>query len=556
MLKKFKYIIPIAVLGSVMLSSCKKGYFDINVDPNNPSTLPVQNLLTNIETDIAFENTLGGVSGSIEVLVHRITQREEPNAYVLTTGGGIPGQMWGTYYISTLTNADIIIDKATTDGNFRYRGIAKIIKAFAVSQLVDLYGDVPFSEASKLFTNNIRNPKFDDDATIYPKLITMLDEAIVDLMNTAVNKRNPAADDIIYQGNVTKWIKAANTIKLRMYTNQRKVKDVSAAVTALLASPSTLISSTADNFELKYTADNKNPGVAAYAASQRGEDISPWFYEIMKGYNPNIFTGIVDPRIPYYWYNQIKVGQAAPNDGNPTEYRDGSFVSIYFGSNGDDVGRSQQNTTSVVGLYPGGGKYDNGAGAPINVLSATGAVPGRMITYADRLFMQAELINTGVTTGDARAVTQAAITEAFKQVDNAVTLSGTGAPLVSPLPATSSYIQSIMLAYDNATTARKLEIIITQKWISSFGSAIQAYTDYRRTGYPIIFDPTNAAMAPGGFVQPPVNGNPQVIPQKKVPVSVNRAFPLSILWPTSELDGNPNAPKQKEPSTYKVFWQP
>jgi hypothetical protein len=556
MLRKFKYIIPIAVLGSVMLSSCKKGYFDINVDPNNPSTLPVQNLLTNIETDIAFQNTLGGVSGALEVLVHRITQREEPNAYVLTTGGGIPGLMWNNYYISTLTNADIIIDKATTDGNFRYRGIAKIIKAFAVHQLVDLYGDVPFTEASKLFSSNIRNPKFDDDATIYPKLFTMIDEGIADLMNTAVNKRNPAADDVIYQGNVTKWIKAGNTLKLKMYTQVRKVQNVTAPVTALLASPSTLISSTSDNFQLNYTADNKNPGVAAYAASQRGEDISPWFYEIMKGYNPNIFNGIVDPRIPYYWYNQLKPGQTATNDNNPTEYRDGSFVSIYFASNGPDVGFSQQNTTTVVGLYPGGGKYDNGAGAPINVLSATGAVPGRMITYADRLFLEAELINTGVVTGDARAVLQAAITEAFKQVDNAVTLSGTGAPLISPLPATAAYITSIMLAYDNASTARKLEIIMTQKWISSFGSAVTAYTDYRRTGYPIMFDPSNPAMAPGGFVQPPINGNPLTVPQKRVPVSVNRAYPLSILWPTSELDGNPNAPKQKEPGTYKVFWQP
>ncbi len=553
MFRKFKYIVPIAVAG-LILSACSKNGFDINVDPNNPSTLPVQNLLVNIEADIAGQNTLGGVSGSLEVLMHRITQREEPNAYVLTTGGGIPNQMWDNYYVSTFTNADIIIDKATTDNNFRYRGIAKIIKAFAASQLVDLYGDVPYSEASKLFTSNIRNPKFDDDATIYPKLYTLLDEGIADLQNPAVNKRNPAADDVIYQGNVTKWVRAANTQKLKMYTQERKVRNVTAEVTALLANPAGLISSTADNFQLNYSADNKNPGVAVYNASQRGEDISPWFYEIMKGYNQNIFTGLTDPRIPYYWYNQLKPGQVATNDNNTTEYRDGSFVSIYFASNGPSVGFSQQNTTTVVGIYPGGGKYDNGAGAPINVLSATGAVPGRMITYADRLYLQAELINAGVVAGDARAVLLAAITESFKQVDNAVTLSGTGAPLVSPLATTTAYIAGVMAQYDAASATKKLEIIMTQKWISSFGSSISAYTDYRRTGFPILFDPTNPAMAPGGKVQPPINGNPTLTPQLAVPVSINRPFPISIVWPSSELDGNPNAPKQKEPSTYKVFW--
>ncbi len=553
MLRKFKYIIPLAVVFAV--SSCSKSTFDINVDPNNPSTLPINNLLPQIEKDLGDASAISnGTSDILEVYMHRITVREAPNVYGVTGNSGYVDPMWDTYYSGTITNANIIIEKATAAGNLKYAGIAKIIKAYVFSQLVDVFGDVPYSEATQLLSQ-IRNPKFDDDATIYPSLFTLIDAGIADLGNTTPNPLSPATDDVIYGGKVVNWIKAANTLKLKLYTQMRLVKNVSTEVKALLANPATLINSTAESFQLPYSSDNKNPGYADYGASQRVKDISPWFYEIMKGYNPNIFNGIQDPRIPYYFYNQVKQGQSAVNDNNNTEYRDGSFVSIYFGSNGDDVGRTQQNTMTLLGIYPVGGKFDAGAGGPISVASATGAAPYRLITYADRLYLEAELINAGVVTGDARAVTKAAIAESFKQVDAVVAKTGTaGIPTLSG-NADTSYIRKVMEQYD-ANSAKQLEIIMTQKWISSFGSAIDAYTDYRRTGFPIIFDPNNTAMAPGGKVQPPVHGNPLKDPQLPVPVSLNRAFPLSLPWPSAELTTNSSAPPQKQPSTYKVFWQP
>ncbi|MEO9022473.1 MAG: SusD/RagB family nutrient-binding outer membrane lipoprotein [Ginsengibacter sp.] len=559
MLRKLKYIISLAIVFAI--SSCSKSTFDINVDPNNPASLPPKNLLPQIEKNLGDANTISnGMSDVFEVYMHRITVREAPNAYGVTGNSGYVETMWNPYYSAAITNSDIIINSATADGNFKYSGIAKIIKAFAFSQLVDVFGDVPFTEADKL-GEKILNPKFDDDATIYPALFTLIDAGIADLNNPAVNKANPGADDVIYGGSVSKWIKMANTLKLKLYTQERKVKDVSAEVTALLASPATLIGSTADNFQLPYNSADQNPGYDDYGAAQRTKYISPWFYEIMMGYNQNIFTGIQDPRIPYYWFNQLKPGQQATNDGNPTEYRDGPFVSIYFGSNGPNSGFAQDNTLTVLGIYPVGGKYDDKTGSgttgrKLSASSSTGAAPYRFITYADRLYLQAELIKSGVISGDARAVTLAAITESFKMVDAVVKM--TGVPNVPALAGTTpatTYITKVMAEYD-APAAPQMEIIMTQKWISSFGSAIDAYADYRRTGFPVIWDPNSPVMAPGGFVQPPLHGNPLVDPQLKVAVSANRDFPLSMPWPTAELNSNSNAPTQKQPSTYKVFWQP
>ncbi|HMJ46771.1 MAG TPA: SusD/RagB family nutrient-binding outer membrane lipoprotein, partial [Ferruginibacter sp.] len=111
--------------------------------------------------------------------------------------------------------------------------------------------------------------------------------------------------------------------------------------------------------------------------------------------------------------------------------------------------------------------------------------------------------------------------------------------------------------YDKGNTAKQLEYIMTEKWIASFGSSHDQYTDYRRTGYPVLFDPRNTAMAPGGFAQPPLTGDPTLAVQQKVPVSRSTDFPLSLPYPQAELELNSNAPVQKPtPIVVKPFWIP
>ncbi len=112
-----------------------------------------------------------------------------------------------------------------------------------------------------------------------------------------------------------------------------------------------------------------------------------------------------------------------------------------------------------------------------------------------------------------------------------------------------------MLAdFDAGSATRKLEQIMTQKWIQSFGNGVDAFTDYRRTGYPVMWDPSNPAMAPGGFAQPPLNGDPFQPNQKKVPVLVTEPYPEFLPWVDDELETNPNAPTQDDHT--KPFWMP
>ncbi|MDT3402980.1 SusD/RagB family nutrient-binding outer membrane lipoprotein [Mucilaginibacter terrae] len=552
MLRKLKYIIPAVLL----MTSCKK-QLDINTNPYAPTAVTEAHLLTGIERGLGNATSQNGLSYALEVYTHRITVREAPNGYGLT-GNDIS---WGDFYVTVLTNTDFLIAEGTKNGNLQYAGIGEIIKAYAYSLLVDVYGDVPYSEVNKLVSDKITNPKFDKGSEIYPQLITLLNKGIADLNASASNVKKPGVDDLIYGGSIAKWEKAANSIKLKLLLQQRKIKNVTADVNALIAT-NKLISTTAESFLLPHgpngATDDRNAGFSEYYASQRTKNVSPWFYEILKGYNPKIYTGITDPRVPYYIYNQLRT--ASTTTPNPSEYRDGRFLSIYFGSTGPNAGQSQQNYMSLSGIYPVGGRYDDGQGGTATAASGTGAAPDRFITYADVLFMQAELINTGVITGNARTTFQAAVNEAFKQVDYVITTyvkpTTQTVPALVGASATNAYITAVMAQFD-AKPAQQLEQILTQKWISSFGFAVDAYTDNRRTGFPVMFDPSNTEQAPGGRVQPPVSGNPSQPVQPSVPVQATKKFPLTLPWPQDELNSNSNAPAQKvDPSTYKPFWLP
>ncbi len=575
---KWKYILPAALL----FASCKK-QLDINTDPNNPnpSVITEAQLLPTAEKGLGDALTIsnsastfigigagipggtqiGGLSDMLSVYTHQTIQRAETDKYGVTGNSFDIQASWLSFYQSSLNNLEVIINKARANDNGIYSGIAKVLKAYAFSQLVDVFGDVPFSEASKL-DSGITYPKYDKDADIYPQLFVMLDDAIKDLQNTSsANTLKPSSDDVIYGGDASMWVKAANTIKLKLYTQERLVKDVKSDVAALVNGD--IINATSESFLLPYgtngATDDRNPAFSDYYATQRNEYISPWFYEILKGYNQTINTGITDPRIPYYFYNQL--GKTTPAQ-NPTEYRDSAFLSIYFGSVGPNKDQNQQNSMTVLGIYPAGGRYDEGDATVVSGTSGTGAAPYRFITYADVLYLKAELIHVGLISGNERDILQQAMQESFKQVDYVISKyvqPSQSVPLLTGTPAVSLYINRVLNEYDAANSDRKLQIIMTEKWIASFGSAVDAYTDYRRTGYPVIFDPSNAQMAPNGFVQPPINGDPVLNPgaQPKVPVSLSKTYPESLPWYQGELEANPNAPPQKTNlSTAKIFWRP
>ena len=244
---------------------------------------------------------------------------------------------------------------------------------------------------------------------------------------------------------------------------------------------------------------------------------------------------------------------------NCTEFRDGGFITILFGSNGPCRDGSNSSTYSLLGIYPVGGRYDAGLGQTVTAVgggasAGTGALPHTFISYADRLYLEAELMQTGQVTGTARTVFSKALDESFAQMDyvitNFVKPGSSGSPQAVPLivgqAATNTYKTGVLAAYDAGTAAKQLEYIMTEKWINRIENPVDNYNDYRRTKYPVLFSPS-----PVGTVTSVLGPDGKV-----TPVSNDKQYPWSLPFSVNEITLNSNAPPQKIPESFKVFWQP
>src|SRR5688572_14269443 len=162
MTRKIKLLIPLVALLAV---SCKK-FLDINTDPNNPTAIEVSKLLPTTQRTLgdalSMDEQNGGLSEILAVYTHQMTTREEADKYGITGVDVNIQTAWSKLYSSTaqpgtsfpvygvLQNLEDITKNAKAAGNLRYAGIAKNLKAYTFSQLVDVFGDIPFNEANKL----------------------------------------------------------------------------------------------------------------------------------------------------------------------------------------------------------------------------------------------------------------------------------------------------------------------------------------------------------------------------------------------------------------------
>jgi hypothetical protein len=185
-----------------------------------------------------------------------------------------------------------------------------------------------------------------------------------------------------------------------------------------------------------------------------------------------------------------------------------------------------------------GGRFNDGMGgiaANASALSAgqvtgPGNVPQRLLTSFQTKYILAELALAGLIPGDPRDYLEDAIRDSFAKVNEVAPLGS--APSI-PAVDIDSYVNDVLSVYDGGGT--ELRVIITQKWIASWGYGIDSYNDYRRTGFPVLHDGNTDNLAV---------------------TTRTRSFPLSFPHELQDLITNPNAPPQRVISTDRVFWDP
>lgn len=413
----------------ISVSSCKKG-LDINVDPNNPTDVPLRTVLPSAQANLAY--TLGGsinrIGGSI--IQHYSGHRNQPleyNRFDLTPA--TTDNIWSSMYAGVLEDLSNITTKGTEGGDLVYVGVAKILSAYTYSILTDSYGDIPFSNA--LGGVEIINPAYDTQESIYPQLITMLDEGIA-AVKSGSGSEKPGSDDLIFGGDVVKWERFANTLKLRLLNHTSKVN--AGAALAFLNTNPILMTSNADNgaFGFGTTASTSNPIYQFDVISGRNDNaISSTLINKMKGLN--------DPRISAFFY-PVKNGALA-----------GQYLGNVPGGDNDDSGETK---FSRVGT----------------AYAATDA-PVVFLSYAEQNFIIAEV--------QQRAGNNAAAGTAYNNAINAdLTYLGVSAS------AASTYLGQSTVAFNNT-----LQRIMEQKWITMFQGPYESWVDWRRTGFPVLTPP-------------------------------------------------------------------
>ncbi|MCX7550719.1 SusD/RagB family nutrient-binding outer membrane lipoprotein [Xanthomarina sp. F2636L] len=453
-MKKINFIVFL-FMGLVFVS-CDKDFDELNKNPNDPTAVPSELLLGSmIRTtgNVMYSTFNGGDMGSCWAQHFAKVQYNDEERY-LPRESAI-GNVWATLYESTAADANAMYNLAVEEENLVSQGAALTMKAYAFLLLTDLYGDVPFSEALQGATNI--SPVYDSQQAVYNGSIALLDEAISKL--NPANGSLDSSQDIMYGGDVSKWRKFAASLKFRALM-RISGKDLRASEMQALVNSGLLFSSSDDDANLVYLSDapNANPIYESVVFGTRNEwKVNSAIVDRMDGTVGGLPN---DARLPVI---------AQPNG-------DGDYRGKPSGYN--DVPSNDYNYANV---------------SPLGEFYLRPELPAVFLSYTELQFLLAEAAFEGYISGGngaAAAYYQSGIEASFAENDGA--------------DVTGYYTGSVIF-----TPGFAREQIATQKWLALYSQGFEAWTEWRRTGYPVLTPAIDGAISqiPSRYTYPVIEAS-------------------------------------------------
>ena len=439
--------------------------------------------------------------------------------------------LWTDVYAGFLPDARTFIEQADALGFDGAAASVKVMEAYVYMMMVDLFGDVPRSQAGSGDSEDggLINPAADPGEEVYAYAVNLLDEAIA-RFDTSANFE--IAFDNFYGGNVTRWTTLAKTLKLRAAVNTRLVNgggDIQALVDS-----SDLIVANNQNWEWQYGTNRNNPNNRHPFYEDSYEEPDPTYQSTWYMWLMAESKGFVDPRTRYYFYRQDRsiFPDAVEDDPNafdciftdlpnpdviPPQYAAidenmpyclGSYGQGYYGRdhlNGSGVPPDDLYRT-IFGLYPAGGLYDDGiTNAERNNDGTSGEEGEGIEPIWQASFTHFVLAEAALTTdfdGDARQLLEDGIELSMERVTAFEELL-TGSTVIATVPTEvtvedtyvsdstiQEYIDFVLEEYDGASNdEERLAIVAREYMIALFGNGMEAYNLYRRTCYPANLQP-------------------------------------------------------------------
>jgi hypothetical protein len=512
------------------LGSCKKALDEKFTDPDKSTQANLPGLLTgilnnnrvkpmywNVRTFLFLQPALYSQTAYFPISPAMYQQND---SYVggywtdfYTSGANGSGVMGMFRAMEVAYNAMSVSDQANQKV---YLEAARVILYDQASQMIDLWGDIPYSEAGSLpVSSTIKNPKFDEQKALYDLIIAGLDASNTYFSKASANAGFSKAD-ILLKGNIDLWRRYTNSIRLRMLMRISKVNESTAqtSILAMLNNPTQYPLIDGGNLA------NYSPATSDVLLQQlmdNNENLNAAFTEGSL-YAPDYMLNTAmlpanDPRIPIMFdkYGKTVDGKFIPNPtykAMPITYTDAD----------------QQAHAGEFAIMDS------------VTFAQNPKLPGAVMTASEVNFLKAEAYERWGSSATAQAAYELAVKQS---VSFYYYLNGTNATGLKTTPkpddaTINTFATASTIAY-TGSSSQKLALIYVQKWLHfGFLQSVQAWSEYRRTGFPQLTFPV-ARLS--GFTTPPTR-----LTYPSVETSYNAA--------------NYQAVKSKDTRTTKIFWQP
>lgn len=372
---------------------------------------------------------------------------------------------WRRAYAIEMKNLVDII--ATTNGvpeKANINAIAKIMKVMTGQRLTDLYGDVPYSEAGVGFLEGVVTPRYDRQEEIYASFFKDLEESF----NQLNANGGAVPGDLFYNGDISKWKKLANTLRLRLGMRLSEIAPAEAEKQVKAAFANGVFDSNADNCIMHHIdidfngdiTDFRGNGLAqALTANDNADHFSSLLIDFLKDHDDPRLTMIATPKTSS---GVIWGGAIQPGEDLYVGIPGGTFQWDVFGG-----------ATATSGIQP---------------YLKENTAPFLHVGYSEAQLLLAEAAFRGWVSGSAADYYKAGVEAGMKQL----TIYGAADPSQS---AINDYLTNYPLQ-----SGTEMEQISTQLWVTYLFNSIEAYSNWRRTGYPVLDAVTAPDSETGGIV--------------------------------------------------------
>ncbi len=468
----------IAGLALLTVMSCED-LTEFNKDTKNPAEVPAGALFSNATKDLFDFLTEPNVNiNNFRLWAQQwaqTTYADESNYDLITRN--VNGNAWNILYSQVIRDLEemkitVAADEFITEEHARNQNaLAEIMQVFAYHVLVDIFGDIPYTEA---LTDDV-TPAYDDDAAVYADLFVRLDAALAALEGDA----GLGSYDLVYDGDLEKWERFGNSLKLRMAIRLADVNPTESQNLAEEAVAAGVFTSNEDNFLLEYqgSTPNTNPLWVSLIQSGRSDYVAAsTLVDPMNALN--------DPRLPFYFGDLVPFGYPLNDAGTKQDstFTTAGFPLYWENVDGEDsvvfvsgnVTISASDSLKNPRLFYGGVYGDNNAYNAFShpgTLQETPTFPGIIMSYWEVEFLLADAAERGYSVGGTTE-------EHYANGIEASILYWGGTQ-----EEADAYIAQPEVAFATAA-GTPFERIAMQKWISLYDQGFEAWSTVRFYDHP------------------------------------------------------------------------